>query len=85
MIITATLKRRFVCRCVFSCGVELGPQVTWCGTACAASLNGSCSQNSAQVTQGCKNNLLEFLKNKTGLTSADFKKRICMLFLGVCF
>lgn len=47
MIIIATLKRRFVCRCVFSCGVELGPQVTWCGTACAAHLNGSCQARGA--------------------------------------
>lgn len=43
------------------------------------------SGNPARVIQGRRMNLLEFLKKKTGLTSADFKQCICMLFLGGCF
>lgn len=70
------------------CWIGASSNLTWDRLRCQARwvLPGTgCSGNPAWGTQGRKKNLPEFLTNKTGLTSADFKKCICTLFLGGCF
>jgi len=90
MIIMATLKCRFVCRCVFRHGVESGPRVTWHGTACAASLDGSCQARDAleflpELHRDAKRICLNSLKIKLVLQVLVLRNAFVCCFGGVVF